>query len=94
MGTISLGTRNVRRLFGLLSPSSRPRRECICQAQTVEATPGTHDSLAVTLSMMAQALGFSGLLLVPIGVPWLIYELMKRTEMRGSPHAIIECLLR
>ena len=40
--------------------------------------PGTHDRLAVTLSMMAQLLGLAGLLLVPIGALWLIYELMKR----------------
>ena len=40
--------------------------------------PGTHDRLAVTLSMMARMLGWGGLLLVPIGAVWLIYELMKR----------------
>jgi hypothetical protein len=40
--------------------------------------PGTHDRLAVPLSMMAQSLGLAGLLLVPIGVAWLIYEIVKR----------------
>ena len=37
--------------------------------------PGPHDRLATTLSSMVQALGFTGLLLVPIGVFWLAYEL-------------------
>jgi hypothetical protein len=41
--------------------------------------PGTHDRLAVTLSMMARMLGWGGLLLlVPIGAVWLSYELIKR----------------
>lgn len=39
---------------------------------------GPHDRLAVTLSVMAQVLGLAGLLLVPIGALWLIYELVKR----------------
>jgi hypothetical protein len=46
--------------------------------------PGTYDRLAVTLSMMAQALGFAGLLLVPIGGIWLIYELLKRARKPDS----------
>ncbi len=40
--------------------------------------PGTHDRLAVTLSMMARVLGWAGLILVPIGAIWLIYEQLKR----------------
>jgi hypothetical protein len=40
--------------------------------------PGRHDRLAVTLSMMAQMLGWAGLLLIPIGAVWLIYEIVKR----------------
>ena len=46
--------------------------------------PGRHDRLAVTLSMMAQMSGFAGLLLVPIGVLWLIFEAMKRGNKQDS----------
>jgi hypothetical protein len=44
--------------------------------------PGRYDRLAVTLSLMAQLLGLAGLLLVPIGATWLIYELV-RLRARG-----------
>lgn len=47
--------------------------------------PGRHDALAITLSVMAQALGFAGVLLVPIGALWLTYEVMKR---RGDAAAL------
>jgi hypothetical protein len=40
--------------------------------------PGGYDGLAVTLSGMSQLFGVAGLLLVPIGALWLIYELRKR----------------
>src|SRR5262245_19918603 len=40
--------------------------------------PGGYDGMAVTLSAMAQGVGFLGLLLVPIGIVWLIYEVSKR----------------
>jgi len=40
-------------------------------------TPGDYDVLSVTLSTMAQLSTFAALLLVPIGVPWLIYEIAK-----------------
>src|SRR5687768_17970602 len=46
--------------------------------------PGTHDRLAVTLSFMARSLGWAGLLLVPIGVMWLIYELVRRAATSRS----------
>jgi len=36
--------------------------------------PGPYDSLAVTISGMAQALGIAGLPLVPIGALWLVYD--------------------
>ena len=49
--------------------------------------PGTHDRLAVSLSFMARSLGWAGLLLVPIGAVWLIYELVKRTQSRGRSRA-------
>jgi len=40
--------------------------------------PGGYDGLAVTLSGMSQLFGVAGLLLVPIGTLWLIYESRKR----------------
>ena len=40
--------------------------------------PGKYDGLAVTLSTMAQLFGTAGLLLVPIGVLWVVYEARKR----------------
>jgi hypothetical protein len=46
--------------------------------------PGRYDRLAVTLSVMAQLLGVAGLLLVPIGAVWLIYELLKRRAHRSA----------
>jgi hypothetical protein len=42
--------------------------------------PGGYDGLAVTLSAMARMFGVAGLLLVPIGVLWLIYEFRQRTS--------------
>jgi len=42
--------------------------------------PGNYDVLAVTLSFMSQVRGWGGLLLVPIGFLWLIYETMKRRK--------------
>ena len=41
---------------------------------------GKYDGLAVPLSTMAQIFGVIGLLLVPVGVSWLIYELRKRAR--------------
>jgi len=46
--------------------------------------PGTYDRMAIPLSGMAQVLGLAGLLLVPIGVVWLIYELVNRRRRLGS----------
>ena len=42
--------------------------------------PGPYDGLAVTLSGMAQLLGVVGLIFVPIGALWLIYEYRKRKD--------------
>jgi archaellum biogenesis protein FlaJ (TadC family) len=36
--------------------------------------PGRYDSFAVPLSMMAQAIGKLGLLLVPVGALWMAFE--------------------
>lgn len=47
--------------------------------------PGPHDRMAATLSMMAQVLGLTGLVMVPIGIIWLTYELaMVRARRQGS----------
>lgn len=49
--------------------------------------PGEYDRLALPLSTMAQLLGAAGLLLVPIGVVWLVYEVRKRAQRnRNLPH--------
>jgi hypothetical protein len=51
--------------------------------------PGRYDRLAVTLSLMAQLVGLAGLLLVPIGAAWLIYEFVKRRARRpGQPEFV------
>jgi hypothetical protein len=42
--------------------------------------PGRYDGLAAPLSVMAQSFGVVGLLLVPVGALWLIYELRKRAS--------------
>ena len=42
--------------------------------------PGEYDASSVTLSTMAQLLGFSSLLFLPIGIGWLIYELIKQKK--------------
>jgi hypothetical protein len=47
--------------------------------------PGRYDSLAVTLSFMAQLLGYGGLLLVPIGVVWLVDEVWRSAKRRDEP---------
>lgn len=40
--------------------------------------PGPYDGLAITLSGIAQLFGIAGLILVPIGLLWLIFEYKKR----------------
>jgi hypothetical protein len=45
--------------------------------------PGQYDRLATPLSIMAQAFGVAGALLVPVGIAWLVYELRSaRREKR------------
>lgn len=46
--------------------------------------PGKYDSLAVSLSAMAQMFGMVGLLLVPGGGFWLAYELRKRARVKKA----------
>jgi uncharacterized membrane protein YidH (DUF202 family) len=46
--------------------------------------PGGYDSFAVPLSGMAQTFGIVGLLLVPVGVSWLAYELRKRARRKRN----------
>ena len=47
--------------------------------------PGKYDALAVPLSTIAQLFGAAGLLLVPIGVVWGVYEARKRGRNRNAP---------
>ncbi|MFN0068235.1 MAG: hypothetical protein ACKVYV_11425 [Limisphaerales bacterium] len=48
--------------------------------------PGSQDGLALPLSTMAQASGVLGPLLLPAGIPWLVYELRKQAQRRrGLP---------
>lgn len=46
--------------------------------------PGPYDRMAVPLSGMVQVLGFAGLLLVPVGVAWLILEVVNRRRRTGT----------
>jgi len=48
------------------------------------ASPGGYDGLAVILSATAQVFGIAGLLLVPIGALWLVYELRKRARIKRN----------
>ena len=49
--------------------------------------PGAYDGLAVSLSTIAQLSGVVGVLLVPIGALWLVYELRKRAHKKQNlPH--------
>jgi hypothetical protein len=49
--------------------------------------PGSYDRLALALSNMAQVFGSAGLLLVPIGVLWLIYQ--RLTHKPGTYFALV-----
>ena len=49
--------------------------------------PGRHDGLAVPLSTMVQAFGVVGLLLVPVGVAWLVYEV--RSGRKDARHRFV-----
>ena len=46
--------------------------------------PGVYDGLAVPLSALAQTFGVVGLLLVPVGVSWLAYELRKQARGKSN----------
>ncbi len=46
--------------------------------------PGRYDSLAVTLSFMTQLFSLAGLLLVPLGLFWLWFEITNRKTTTGS----------
>jgi hypothetical protein len=63
--------------------------------------PGSYDSFAVPLSVMAQSVGIAGMLLVPIGIWWLTYELRKvarrkrglETKLRGYYFALVAVII-
>ena len=52
--------------------------------------PGDYDTLAPTLSFMAQLLGFASLVMVPIGLVWLTHEAIKdfkkETDASNATH--------
>ena len=43
--------------------------------------PGDYDAMVITLSTFVQVLAMSGLLFVPVGIIWLMYELLKRKNV-------------
>ena len=50
--------------------------------------PGDYDEVVVTFSIMAQMLGMAGLLLVPIGIIWLLYEHIQKRKNVGSSEKV------
>ncbi|MEW6405893.1 MAG: hypothetical protein AB1649_29225 [Chloroflexota bacterium] len=46
--------------------------------------PGEYDAMAMSLSIIAQLLGTVGLLLVPIGILWLVYEWRQRGQRQKN----------
>lgn len=46
--------------------------------------PGDYDSLAMALSTIVQAFGAFGLLLVPVGLLWLMYEISKQNRTKRN----------
>lgn len=50
--------------------------------------PGRYDSFAVPLSMMAQAIGKLGLLLVPVGALWMAFEYRSQPELKRYAFAV------
>jgi hypothetical protein len=55
--------------------------------------PGKYDTLAVTVSIVAQMIGFLGLVLVPIGAAWLVYEWSARLEKPKRHYFAIPAVL-
>lgn len=49
--------------------------------------PGKYDGMAMTLAMMAQLFGYSGLLLIPVGVTWLSFELKELWSSGARRHS-------
>ena len=47
--------------------------------------PGRYDPLAVTVSATAQFVGFAGLLLLPLAIPWSILEARRRKPREQPP---------
>lgn len=51
--------------------------------------PGPYDSLALPLSMMVQMGGAAGLLAVPVGLVWLVYEMRSATRRYRFAFALV-----
>ena len=47
--------------------------------------PGSYDSFATTLFLMAQHLAIASLLFVPVGVSWLVYQAMRSRDSASAP---------
>lgn len=62
---------------------------CMLLFTALPFLPGEYDSLAVPLSKMAQVLGIVGLLLLPVGIAWLVYELWSGTKRKRHVFALI-----
>lgn len=54
----------------------------ICLCIMYPFLPGDYDSLAVPVSTAAQTFGVVGMILVPVGVLWLTYELWKQERSK------------
>lgn len=65
-------TSSMRHVLGIIAAIA-----CLILCTILPYLPGEYDALALPVSMMAQASGFVGLLLVPVGVSWGV------AEMRG-----------
>lgn len=46
--------------------------------------PGEYDPLATSLSAMAQTVALAGLLVLPVGIAWLIFELQRRARRKRN----------
>jgi len=62
---------------------------CLTLFMVLPFLPGEYDSLAVPLSMTAQLFGIVGLLLVPWGVAWMVYEYVSQSRRKRRVFATV-----
>ena len=65
----------ARHSLGLLAASG-----VLVLCMVLPYLPGDYDALATTLSTLAQLVGLAGLVFVPLGLAWLVYELRLRAS--------------